>query len=142
MSKNVLKNQRRTLEIGANVASAVASRNLKIALSTLSDVKTFYDTGKGLYLEKTALLWKNFISIEWLLLSKFVAFCYFGPSCETAREIRRRLLNCESTLASRMNEAADFIISNNNNRKMITRFKDKNHQSKNFMHILNSWPQD
>ena len=52
LAKNVLKNPGRALEIGANIGSAVASRNPKAALSTLPEVINFYHKGKGLYLGK------------------------------------------------------------------------------------------
>ena len=50
LASNALKNPSRFLEIGANVATAAASRNPKAALSTLPELITFYNTGKGLYL--------------------------------------------------------------------------------------------
>ena len=52
LAKNALKNPTRFLEIGANVATAAASRNPKAALSALPEVINFYHTGKGLYLGK------------------------------------------------------------------------------------------
>ena len=52
LATNALKNPGRFLEIGANVATAAASRNHKAALSTLPEVINFYHTGKGLYLGK------------------------------------------------------------------------------------------
>ena len=52
LTTNALKNPARFLEIGANVATAAASRNPKAALSTLLEVINFYHTGKGLYLGK------------------------------------------------------------------------------------------
>ena len=52
LATNALKNPARFLEIGANVATAAASRNPKAALSTLPEVINFYHTGKGLYLGK------------------------------------------------------------------------------------------
>ena len=52
LATNALKNPVRFLEIGANVATAAASRNLKAALSTLPEVLDFYHTGKVLYLRK------------------------------------------------------------------------------------------
>ena len=52
LATNALKNPARFLEIGANVATAAASRNRKAALSTLPEVINFYHTGKGLYLGK------------------------------------------------------------------------------------------
>ena len=45
---NALKNPARLLKIGANFATAAASRNPKAALSTLPEVINFYHTGKGL----------------------------------------------------------------------------------------------
>ena len=52
LATNVLKNPGRALEIGANVATAGASRNPKAALSALPEVINFYHKGKGLYLGK------------------------------------------------------------------------------------------
>ena len=52
LATNVLKNPGRALEIGANVATAAASRNPKAALSALPEVINFYHKGKGLYLGK------------------------------------------------------------------------------------------
>ena len=52
LATNALKNPARFLEIGANVASATASRNPKAALSALPEVINFYHTGKGLYLPR------------------------------------------------------------------------------------------
>ena len=52
MTKNVLSNPGRALEITAKIATATASRNSKQALSTLPELITFYNTGKGLYLGK------------------------------------------------------------------------------------------
>ena len=52
LATNVLKNPGRALEIGANVATAAASRNPKAALSALPEVINFYHKGRGLYLGK------------------------------------------------------------------------------------------
>ena len=52
MAKNVLKNPLRALEIGANIATAAASRNPKKVLSTLPQVIIFYHKGRGFYFEK------------------------------------------------------------------------------------------
>ena len=52
LATNVLKIPARALEIGANVATAAASKNPKAALSTLPEVINFYLTGKGFYLGK------------------------------------------------------------------------------------------
>ena len=52
LAKNVLKNPSRALEIGANIATAAATKSPKAALSTLPEVINFYHTGKGLYLGK------------------------------------------------------------------------------------------
>ena len=49
---NAFKNPARFLEIGANVATAAASRNLRAVSSTLPEVIIFYHTGKGLYLPR------------------------------------------------------------------------------------------
>ena len=52
LATNALENPAKFLEIGANVATAAASRIPKAALSTLPEVINFYHTGKGLYLGK------------------------------------------------------------------------------------------
>ena len=52
MAKNVLSNPGRALDLTAKIATAAASRNYKQALSTLPELITFYNTGKGLYLGK------------------------------------------------------------------------------------------
>ena len=52
MTKNVLKNPGRSLELGANVGSAFASENPKTALSPLPELISFCHTGRGLYLAK------------------------------------------------------------------------------------------
>ena len=52
MTKNVLGNPGRALDLTAKIATAAASRNSKQALSTLPQLITFYNTGKGLYLGK------------------------------------------------------------------------------------------
>ena len=54
LATNALKNPTRFLEIGANVATAVPSRNPKAASSTLPEVNNFYHTGKDLYLTRFA----------------------------------------------------------------------------------------
>ena len=50
--KNVLSNPGRPLDLTAKLATAAASRKSKQALSTLPELTTFYNTGKGLYLGK------------------------------------------------------------------------------------------
>ena len=50
MAKKVLKKPSRALDITANIATAAASRNPKNVMSTLPELITFYNTGKGLYL--------------------------------------------------------------------------------------------
>ena len=52
MAKNVLSNPGRALDLSAKIATAAASKNSKQALSTLPELITFYNTGKGLYLGK------------------------------------------------------------------------------------------
>ena len=52
LAKNVLSNPGRALDLTAKLATAAASRNSKQALSTLPELITFYNTGKGLYLGK------------------------------------------------------------------------------------------
>ena len=50
MTKNVLKNPRRALEIKVNVGSGFASRSPKAAFPLLPEVMIFYHTGEGLQL--------------------------------------------------------------------------------------------
>ena len=52
MAKNVLSNPGRALDLTAKIPTAAASKNSKQALSTLPELITFYNTGKGLYLGK------------------------------------------------------------------------------------------
>ena len=52
MVKNVLSNPGPALDLTAKIATAAAFRNSKQALSTLPELITFYNTGKGLYLGK------------------------------------------------------------------------------------------
>ena len=52
MAKNVLSNPGRALDLTAKIATAAACRNSKQALSTLPELITFYNSGKGLYLGK------------------------------------------------------------------------------------------
>ena len=52
MAKNVSKNPGRAVDITANIATAAASRNAKNVMSTLPEIETFDNTGKGLYLGK------------------------------------------------------------------------------------------
>ena len=53
MAKNVLSNPSRALDLTAKIATAAVSRkNSKQALSTLPELITFYNTGKGLCLGK------------------------------------------------------------------------------------------
>ena len=52
MAKNVLSNTGRALDLTANIATADNSRKPKQALSTLPELITFCNTGKGLYLGK------------------------------------------------------------------------------------------
>ena len=54
MAKIVLKNPSRALDITANIATAAASRNPKNVMSTLTELITFYSTGKGFYWVKLA----------------------------------------------------------------------------------------
>ena len=52
LATNALKNPARFLEIGANVATAAATKNPKAALSTLPEVINFFHKGKSLCLGK------------------------------------------------------------------------------------------
>ena len=57
MAKNVLSNPGRALDLTAKIATAALSKNSKEALSTLPELITFYNTGKGLYLGKFIFLY-------------------------------------------------------------------------------------
>ena len=61
MAKNVFSNPGRALDLTAKLATAAASRNSKQALSTLPELITFYNIGKGLYRGKFV----QFISNKW-----------------------------------------------------------------------------
>ena len=50
MARNVLSNPGRALDLTAKIATSAVSKNNREALSTLPDLITFYNTGKGLYL--------------------------------------------------------------------------------------------
>ena len=52
LATNVLKNPSRALEIGANIATAAATKSPKTTLSTLPEVINFYHTGECLYLPR------------------------------------------------------------------------------------------
>ena len=49
MAKNVLSNPRQALGLTAKIATAAVSKNSKHALSTVRELITFCNTGKGLY---------------------------------------------------------------------------------------------
>ena len=50
--ENVIQNQGGALDITAKIATAAVSKTSKQALSTLPDLLTFFNTGKGLHLGK------------------------------------------------------------------------------------------
>ena len=52
MAKNVMSNTGRALDLTAKIAKAAVSKSSKQALSTLQELITFHNTGKGLYLGK------------------------------------------------------------------------------------------
>ena len=52
MAKNLISNPGWALDLTAEIATAAASRNFKQALSTIPELITFYNIGKGLYLGK------------------------------------------------------------------------------------------
>ena len=49
MARNVLSNPGRALDLTAKIATSAVSKNSKQALSTLPDLKTFYNTLENLY---------------------------------------------------------------------------------------------
>ena len=65
MAKDVLKKPGRALNFTVNIATAAASRNPKNVMSTLPELITFYNTGKGLFLGNfvNVLLYKRTISV-------------------------------------------------------------------------------
>ena len=52
MAKRVLSNPTRTLEITANIVTALASRSPKNVMESLPELITFYNTCNGFYLGK------------------------------------------------------------------------------------------
>ena len=52
LAKNVLSNPGRASDLTAKIETAAASKYSKQVLSTIPDLITFYNTGKGLYLGK------------------------------------------------------------------------------------------
>ena len=52
MAKNVSSIAEQSLDLTAKIATAAVSRNSKQALSTLPELITIYNTGRGLYLGK------------------------------------------------------------------------------------------
>ena len=52
VAKNVLSHPERALDLTTKIATAAASRNSKEALSTLPELITFNNTGKGRYFDK------------------------------------------------------------------------------------------
>ena len=52
MAKDVLSNPSRALDLTAKIATSAVSKKSKQALSTIPELKTFYNTGKCLYLGK------------------------------------------------------------------------------------------
>ena len=52
MAKNVLKNPGRGLDLREKISTVAVSKNSEQALSTLPELITFYNIGKGLYLGK------------------------------------------------------------------------------------------
>ena len=61
MARNDFKNPGRSLEIGANVGTAFASRRPITALSLIPQAIIFYHTGKGLNLRKFG----KFMLLKW-----------------------------------------------------------------------------
>ena len=47
-----MKDPGRTLELGATISTAAVSKIPKAALSTISDVKSYHQTGKGMSVGK------------------------------------------------------------------------------------------
>ena len=52
LATKVMKNPGRALENFSNTATATATKNPKVALSSLPELFNFYRTGEGLYLDK------------------------------------------------------------------------------------------
>ena len=50
LSKNLISNPGRALDLTAKIATAAATKSPKAALSTLPEKINFYHTGRGIYL--------------------------------------------------------------------------------------------
>ena len=115
MAKNLLSNPGRALDIRAKIATAAASRNSKQAVSTLPELITFYNTEKGLYLGSfVEIMVKN-----WSKKLIDYTICTF-----------KKNIDLEQRLEKKLNDVNSFHNHINNNKEMITYFKDKNNKSK------------
>ena len=72
MEKNVLSNPGRALDLTAKIATAAASRNSKLALSTLPELITFYNTGKGPYLVLYKHSYKSTIILSYSYICNYI----------------------------------------------------------------------
>ena len=61
MAKNELNNPGRAVDLTAKIATAAVSKNSKQALSTLIELITFYNTGKGLCFGKFVKIFLNLL---------------------------------------------------------------------------------
>ena len=117
MAKNVLSNLGRALELTKKIATAAASRNSKQALSTLPELMTFYNTGKGLYLGLIRLIYV-------IRMDQKTDKLY-----QSAPQIKN--IDLKERLEKNLNDVNSFNNHINKIKEMITFFKDKNNKSKN-----------
>ena len=116
LATNILKNPGRALKIGANVATAAASRNPKAALSTLPEVIIFLSH------KQRPLSWKT-------------CLCFYiinGPKTDKLYPSAPLLENIdlEKRLEKKLNDVSSFNNHIGNIKEMIIYFKDKNNKSK------------
>ena len=75
-AENVLKNPGRALDL-TKLATATDFRNSRKALSTISELITFYNTRKSLYLDKLVF----FISYRWIKKTERLPMCTPRKNC-------------------------------------------------------------
>ena len=114
MAKNVLRNPARALDLTAKLATAAASRNSKLALSTLPELITFYNSGKGLYLCK----FDKILVYNWTRKQ---------IDCIPQHHLKIKNFDLEQRLEKKINDVNSFNNHINNIKEMI---KGKNNKSK------------
>ena len=79
MAKNVLSNPGRALDLTAKIATAAASKNSKQALSTLPELITFYNTGKGILSWKICI--KTHIRVQYFYHTHIYVIIFSIHTC-------------------------------------------------------------